>query len=275
VKIAPTLGAKRQVRTESFLERHPVFRLEQAARAFAHKDRRATLERLRYHVSTGRLKQVTRGVYARVPPGIEPREFHPDPFLVANALRPDAVFSHHSALELLGAAHSEWKLVTVLTTMRRGPLQFDGHSIAFLAPPAALVRSRRQSLGVRSLDRMGETLQATGPERTLLDGFRDPRHAGGAAELVESAAGFPVLELGLLESLLEAYSEKALYAATGWFLERYQRTFSVPDSFLHRLAQNRPISPQYLLRAQRGGRLARRWNLILPDALMNEEPDER
>jgi hypothetical protein len=268
------LAAKRQVGTESFLERHPVFRLEQAARAFGHQDRRATLERLRYHVSAGRLKQVTRGVYARVPLGVDPHSFRPDAYLVALALRPDGVFSHHSALELLGAAHSEWNVVTVLTTRRREPLQLDGQSIEFLAPPAALLRSHQPGLGVQGVDRMGETLRVTGHERTLLDGFRDPGHVGGPAELVESAAGFPVLDLGLLDQLLEAYAEKRLYAATGWFLERYQRTFSVPDDFACHLEEKRPRSPQYLLRGQRGGQLAKRWNLIVPEELMNIEPDE-
>lgn len=163
----------------------------------------------------------------------------------------------------------------MLTTRRRRPLLLDGQSIAFLAPPAALLRSGRQGLGVRSLDRLGETLRVTGHERTLLDGFRDPGHVGGPAELVESAAGFPVLDLDLLERLLEAFGEKRLYAATGWFLERYQRTFSVPDDFARRLEENRPGSPQYLLRGQRGGNLAKRWNLIVPQELMSTEPDER
>jgi hypothetical protein len=232
------------------------------------------VERLRYHVSTGRLKQVARGVYARVPTGADPGKFLPDAYLVARALRPDAVFSHHSALELLGAAHSEWNVVTLLTTRRRDALQLDGQSIEFLAPPAVLLRSGRQGLGVRGLDRLGETLRVTGHERTLLDGFRDPAHVGGPAELVESAAGFPLLDLDLLIRLLEAYGEKRLYAATGWFLERYQRTFSVPDDFARQLEEKRPRSPQYLLRGQRGGRLAKRWNLIVPEALLSAEPDE-
>lgn len=269
-----TLTTQRQVSTERFFERHPVFSLDQAARAFRHQSRRAALERLRYHVSTGRLKQVARGVYARVPAGMEPAKFHPDAFLVASTLRPAAVFSHHSALELLGVAHSEWNVVTVLTARRRPPLRLDGHTVKFLTPPVALVRSHRQGLGVRRLDRMGETLQVTGPERTLVDGFRDPRHVGGPAELVESAAGFPVLDLELLGHLLESYGEKGLYAATGWFLDRYRRTFSVPHEFIERLARHRPRSPQYLLRRQRGGTLARRWNLILPDALVSGEPDD-
>jgi predicted transcriptional regulator of viral defense system len=274
-KNTPTFDAGRQVKTEALFERHPVFRLEQAARAFGHQDHRTTLERLRYHVSTGRLKPVARGVYARVPPSLDAGKFQPDAFLVAAAVRPDGVFSHHSALELLGAAHSEWNVVTVVTTTRRKALRLDGQRIDFLTPPASLLRSRQQGLGVRTADRMGETLRVTGPERTLADGFRTPAHVGGVAELAESAAGFPVLDLELLRKLLEAYGEKGLYAAVGWFLERHRRTFSVPDEFLRRLERKRPRSPHYLLRAQRGGRLAGRWNLILPEALTATEPDER
>ncbi len=116
------------MKTEAFLERHPVFRLGRAARAFGHRNRRAMIERLRYHVSTGRLKRVAK--------------FRPDAFLVAAAVRADAVFSHHSALELLGASHSEWNAVTVLTRSRRKPLRVDGQSIEFLGAPAVLVRAR-------------------------------------------------------------------------------------------------------------------------------------
>jgi predicted transcriptional regulator of viral defense system len=264
------------VKTEAFLDRHPVFRLEQAARAFGHRNRRATLDRLRYHVSTGRLKAVTRGVYARVPPSVDPGRFRPDAFLVAAAVRGDGVFSHHSALELLGASHSEWNVITVLTRSRRKPLVVDSQRIEFVTVPAVLVRARHVGLGVRTLDRSGQTLRVTGPERTLLDGFREPERAGGAAELVESAVGLSVLDLRLLRRLLHAYAEKGLYAAVGWFLERHQRTFFVPDEFLRVLEKHRPRSPHYLLRGDRGGTLAGRWNLILPEALTTgREPDER
>ncbi len=33
------------------------------------------------------------------------------------------------------------------------------------------------------MDRSGQTLRVTGPERTLLGGFREPARAGGVAEL--------------------------------------------------------------------------------------------
>lgn len=275
-KIIPTFEAERQVKSEPFFDRNPVFSLGQAARAFGQRNRRTTIERLRYHVSTGRLKAVARGIYAVVPAGVEPGRFIPDAFLVAAAVRPDAVFSHHSAFELLGAAHSVWNVVTVVTGARRRPLDLERGRIHFLARPAPLVRANRLDLGVRTVDRSGQTLRVTGLERTLVDSFREPAHAGGVVELVESASGLAVLDLKLLWRVLSAYGEKGLFAGVGWLLERQQRDLFVPDTFLARLEKRRPRSPHYLLRGERGGRLVRRWNLILPEALVHVgEPDER
>lgn len=264
------------MKTEAFFDRHPVFSLEQASRAFGQKNRRATMERLRYHVSTGRLTAVARGIYASVPPGVAPNRFRPDAFLVAAAVRPDAVFSHHSAFELLGAAHSVWNVVTVQTESRRKSLRLGVGRIDFLAHPAVLARSGKTELGVRPVDRAGQTLRVTGPERTLVDSFRNPAQSGGVSELVDSATGLAVLDLELLWRVLAAYDEKGLFAAVGWFLERQQRALFVPDEFLRRLERHRPKSAHYFLRGERGGRLARRWNLILPDILVQPgEPDER
>jgi predicted transcriptional regulator of viral defense system len=262
--------------TSQFLQTHPVFTLAEANRVLRPAGgRKATLERLKYHQGRGRIKLVAREIYATTPPDLSLEQFQPDAFLVAAALRPDAIFSHHSALDLLGAAHSEWSLVTVLTRRRRPPLDLGGQQVRFLAPPPGLRRARRQGLGTREVGRGNRILRTTGPERTLLDGFRQPHLAGGVEELVESAAGFPVLDLELLHELLGLYGTKGLWAAAGWFLERYRRTFYVPDPFLADLQERIPRSPQYLVRAARGGTLVPRWNLIVPDSLARgAEPDE-
>ena len=119
-------------------------------------------------------------------------------------------------------------------------------------------------------------MRTTGPERTLVEGFRRPGLVGGLEELVLSASGFSTLDLDLLEKVLHKYAIANLWAAVGWFLERFQQAFYVPEIMLERLAQHRPRSPHYLERNRRGGVLAARWNLILPEALASlGEPDER
>ena len=101
------------------------------------------------------------------------------------------------------------------------------------------------------------------------------RSVGGLQELVESAAGFGVLDLALLRKLLETYGEKRLWAAAGWFLERHQQRFFVPHEYLASMAPHRPAAPRYLERGRRGGKLFSRWNLIVPPALASAaEPDE-
>jgi len=270
------MGANRKVKTADLLATHPVFSLDEAVKELAPSGGRArAIERLKYHRETGRLKLVAREIYAVVPPGLSPEEFRPDLFLVASAVRPEGVFAYHSALELLGAAHSMWRACTLYTTLRRRPLTVDGAKVRFLEHPKALRWAQDQQLGTRKVERRGRLLRTTGPERTLVEGFHRPSLVGGPEELVRSASGFSTLDLDLLERVLNRYRAKNLWSAIGWFLERHQQAFHVPADFLNRCAQYRPRSPQYLERGNRQGTLVPRWNLILPKSLLQlSEPNE-
>lgn len=252
--------------TTDFFATHPVFSLDEATRALSSKGgRTGTVERLKHHVRKGRLTLVTRGVYAVVPPGVAADQFVPDPILVAAAARPDAVFAYHAALGLLGAAHSVFSDTAVFTTARRSTVSFGALKVRFLAPPKPLSAPRLLLLGTRHVDHRGRLVRSTGPERTLVEGFRRPGLVGGAEELVVSASGFPTLDLTLLEEILARYKVATLWAAAGWFLERFRGAFYSSDTTLSRFERRRPISPHYLERGRRGGVLTDRWNLILPD----------
>jgi predicted transcriptional regulator of viral defense system len=251
--------------TRAFFARLSVFRSEEAAAAFGLSGRpRAAMKRLVYHAKQGALKPIGRGLWAAVPPGVDPAAFEPDRFSVAAAARPDAVVCLHGALELLGAAHSEWRVCTAYTAERRAAIEMPSYRVELLGHPEPLRRGGRERLGLRETRRLGRTVSFTGPERTLIEGLRRPERAGGLAELVESAAGFASLDFELLVAVLEAYGERALWGAAGWFLERFRESFLPPAALLARLEAERPRAPQYLVRSERGGRLAARWNLILP-----------
>ena len=271
------IAMKRKVSTADFFARHPVFSLDQAEEAMAPPGGRpAMVQRLKHHLSSGRLLHVARGLYAVVPAGFEASEFRPDPFLVAAAARPDAVFCHHSALELLGAAHSVWNECTAYTARPRRPISLADGTVSFLAEPQVMQSSAAGHVATRKVERRGQLLVTTGPERTLVEGFRWPDRSGGLEELVVSAGGFVTLNLELLEDVLERYAQARLWAATGWFLEQNQETFHVPEEFLARMADRVPRSPQYLERGARGGAMVSRWNLIVPEALQRlGGPDDR
>ena len=128
-------------------------------------------------------------------------------------------------------------------------------TVRFLDHPAPMRTESGGHLGTRKIERQGRLLRATGPERTLVEGFRRPGLAGGLEELVTSASGFAVLDLTLLDEILQKYSIANLWAATGWFLERFRETFHVPEEFLSHLERHRPSVPHYVERNRRGGGL--------------------
>ena len=266
------------MRTVDFFNTHSVFSLDEAAMALAPAGgRKGTVERLKYYLKAGKLKLVARGIYAVVPPGVPVNTYQPDPFLVAAAVRPDGVFAYHGALELLGAAHSVWMRYTLYVENRRRPLRLNNSTdIRFLEHPGPMRTAPCRNLGLRKIEYRGKLVQATGPERTLVEGFRRPAEVGGLQELINSAGGFVVLDLGLLQEILHCYNIANLWAAAGWFLERFRRSFHVTEGVIDQMAQRCPRAPQYLERSRREGVLAPRWNLLLPEELVNlREPDER
>ncbi len=272
------MSAKRQDRfeTDTYLARNPVFTLSQVSEAMG-RDRARAQSWAKYHLSTGRLRAVERGTYAAVPPGIDPKAFLPDRFLVGLALRPQGILAYHSALELLGAAHTTWHVAVVLSERRRRTVVLGSDRIEFHEHPSRLQVGGKQLLGVVSLPYRMVTVNVAGPERALVEGFRQPRLVGGLEELVESAGGFPSLDFEMLRMILSVFDQKALYSAVGWFLEQYRRVLYVPDELLLELERKRPASPYYLPRRLRGqgGLFAPRWNLVLPETVVRlAEPDE-
>lgn len=269
-KFITCMKEKRKVTLEAYLAENPVFRLEEYAEAQG-RPQNLTRNQIKYHIRRGRVKRVAASVYAAVPFGQDPKAYWPDPVLVAACLRPQGIFSHHTALELLGAGHSVWTVCTLFCADPPSPQPLGGQRIHFLSFPGVLERKRQTELGVRHVDRRGRRVTCTGPERTLVEGFRQPRWAGGLDELVESASGFPALDLDLLEQVLKVYDQGNLWAAVGWFLERYQERFFVPEAFLTRLERHRPTKPRYLVRSERGGTFVSRWNLVVPSQLLHWE----
>jgi hypothetical protein len=254
-----------------FVAQSPVFTLEELAAARGgSRQRSAARNQLKRYLATGRIKPVARELYASVPPGRDPERFVPDPFLVAAAARPDGVFAYHSALELQGAAHSVWHECTLHCDQRRTALRVGSSRILFLATPTAVVSRRAQTVATREFPRSTRQLVATGPERSLVEGLRQPHRVGGLDELIESVRGLPLLDFRLLERVLEIYGEKMLWAAAGWIAERHAETWSTPAEFLDQCRRHRPRQNQYIVRGLGGGRLLKAWRLIVPAHLVED-----
>ncbi|MDY7107962.1 MAG: hypothetical protein SYC29_04930 [Planctomycetota bacterium] len=272
----PIMAKKRQADTDAFFARHPVFTLDEAVRTLQSRGgRQGVKERLRHHVETGRLRSIARGIYAVVPTGQSAESFRPDPFLAAQAARPDATFSYHSALELLGAAHSTWSACTAFTGASRLSFRLNGATVRIVPHPTPLRKHDDVELGTQKVERRGRLLRTTGRERTLVEGFRRPNLVGGVSELVTSAGGFGTLDVDLLRKVLKRYGMRRLWAAAGWFLETHAQRFHVTEEELAAFDAHRPRAPQYLVRDSRGGPLVGRWNIVLPPGVTRGDPDGR
>ena len=250
---------------QQIFARHPILTLgawadDLGSSAFT----RVARERARYYRKTGRLLKLTRGIYAVVPPGTQPEMFVPDPYLVTAALRSDAILSHHAALDLLGVAHSLFTSFTYCTVDPRRTLRLSEMSWHALRHPAQLVRAKTTDFGVLTLDRQGVMIRATGPERTLVDGFADLRWVGGLEEHIESAAAMRDLDLDRLERYLDLLDQRLLYAAAGWFLEKFPEVAGKEETFFQKLEMHLPRQPLYLDRRRQAGRFEARWNLMVP-----------
>jgi predicted transcriptional regulator of viral defense system len=195
---------------------------------------------------------------------MKPESFIPDLYLVAAVLRSDAILSHHTALDLLGLAHSVFTRFTYYTAEPRRTLRLSEMSWHALRHPAPLARVKKNDFGILTLDRQGVMIKATGMERTLVDGFADLRWVGGLEEHVQSAAAMRDLDLDRLAQYLDLLDQRILYAAVGWFLEKYPEVAGKDETFLQKLENHVPRQPLYLNRRRPGGRFEARWNLMVP-----------
>jgi hypothetical protein len=109
-----------------------------------------------------------------------------------------------------------------------------------------------------------------------VDGLRELSLVGGLDELVESMDGFATLRPDALKEILRAYHNRRLWAGVGWYLQRRRESLFLDASILKDFQKHRPRTRVYLVPGQRGGVLARDWNLVVAEHLQGSgRGDER
>ena len=123
----------------AFLATHLVFTYEEFARAHGGAPNPHTLHNLlAYHIATGHILRIHRGIYATVPYAMDPARFIIDPYLIGSRLTEDAVIAYHAALQYHGRAYCVMHRYTYLTRHRARPFRFQGSDYVPVAVPAAL-----------------------------------------------------------------------------------------------------------------------------------------
>lgn len=261
-----------------FFARHPVFRFGEFREAHLSVGTRSpetTASVLKQHVAAGNLINVRRGLYARVPEVADAATFRVDPYLLASRLTEDAVIAYHSALQLLGKAHSQSQRLTYLSAHRAKPFSFQDTEFVAVLVPAALRKLPELGGGLREERRHGLAVQVTGYERTLVDVLDAPEHGGGWEEIWRSLEGIEFVDLDFVVDYALRLGSALTVARVGFFLEQHKSELLVEDRHLEALRACAPAQPRYFERRHRkGGKLLPRWNLIVPEQVLTRAWEE-
>lgn len=257
---------------DGFFRKHPVFTVEELAKHLSSDGEvggRAQEALLAYHQKAGRVLRIRRGLYAVIPPGADSDSYPVDPFLVAAKLTPDAVLSHHTALEFHGNAYSVHIRFTYSASRPPGPLIFRSHVFRGTKFPLALVRAGKAHFAVSTAERSGQALRVATLERTLVDVLDRPDLSGSWEEIWRSLESVEFFDLDKVVEYALLLGNATTGAKVGFFLEQHREPLMVEDRHLKGLYDMRPRQPHYLDRSRRkSGRLVSEWNLVVPRAVL-------
>jgi len=255
-----------------FFSSHPVFRHDEFAaflEALGGRSARTTDSILAYHVRTGRLLRVRRGLYATVPHGFDPGTFPVDPYLLASNRARDAVLAYHSALQFRGKAYSIHHRFPYLTGQVQQAFEFRGQTYVAVPFPKRLRDRKAELSGVETVAHAGGSVRVTNLERSLVDVLARPDLGGGWEEVWRSLELVEFFDLDQVVEYALTLGGATTVAKVGFFLEQHRESLMVEEHYLARLGRHAPRQARYLERSRREpGKLIARWNLIVPPAIL-------
>lgn len=258
------------MRSDTFFETHPVFTLQEfhAARAGKGAKLNTSKNLLAKYVASGRLMRVKRGVYAVVPRGVDPDKASVDPYLLASRLSPDAVVSYHAALQFFGKSYSIWNRYHYLTLSRRRPTGAQGYEFLPVLDPAPLRGREGRGGGITEVPHAGGWVRVTVLERAAVDVLYDPERAGGWEEIWRSLEMIEFFDLDVVVAHTIALGSALTAARVGFFLQQHMDALMVESDHIEILRRYAPREPRYLDARRTPGRLAKPWNLVVPQYLL-------
>jgi predicted transcriptional regulator of viral defense system len=258
--------------SSAFFSVTPVFRRDEFAAALGRQTGdRAVTDLLKYHLRTGNIRRIARGVFASAAaPTV-------DRFLAASRLRIGAAIAYRSALELHGLGHppTGTNEVQLIARGEPGLVETADFACRFVSPPS----HHSPTEGLTPMDRQRLPVSVTTLERTLVDLFDRYDLAGGAEELFRSLDAVvereEPLDIDALVDFARQLNNASAAAALGYWLDRERNRFGVKSAAVLDLRELAPRHPRYALGATPGrGLAATGWNVILPAAIVERYFDD-
>lgn len=251
-----------QMTTKQFAEQWPFFTWDQFRSSVGVKETTG-YSRLKDAVKKGYIVRLGKGVYvSRVGPWMSKA---PSPLLLPSFLAKDAVLCYHSALDVLGHAHSQFFTINYCSReKRRKGIFYGNYLIRQVNPRGAIVRKQKLNFGIVEKRIEGRTVRVTGRERTLVDCLDRLDLAGGAEEVFRSVGTYPFIKFDILLEYLLIQKKSSLYAKTGFLLDSYRDLFSFAQEQEKKILAGVTGSYAYLGPRRPGNRFISKWRLLVP-----------
>lgn len=251
---------------------HPVFTREEYARSRQSGSQRTVDSLLRKHAARRRIARVRRGLYVATLRGASAETV--DPFLLATKAAPDAVVSHHAALQFHGRTYSMWNQVTFLTMHATRAFRFGPIDYVPVRPPEQVARLRDMGGGVGRVQTAGGEVRVCSCERAMVDVLHSPALGGGWEEILRSLSLVEFFDLEAVIGYTLALESALTTARVGYFLSLHRERLFVEEADLARLVAHAPKQARYLDTSHAPGRLVHPWNLIVPEWVLDERWSE-
>ncbi len=260
-----------------FLAKNLVFTLEEFKGFLADrgtKGPRAAESLLSYYLKSGRVTRIKRCLYAAVPRDSDAKTFVPDPFALAAKMSPDAILVYHTALECHGRAYSVFSHFMYQTDKTFHIVSYRGWKFRPIKAPIALRHKNRTDFGILTVDRGGIDARITSLERTLVDVLDRPVYSGSWEEIWRSLESIEFFDLDRVVEYTKLLDAATTAARVGFFLEQHHDALMVEEKYLKAIEALCPRSVSYLDPRQKKGKLMKRWNLVVPEKVLNKSWEE-
>ena len=226
----------------------------------------------------GRVVAVRPDLFAVLREGRDPARFQPMPTLVATKMAPDAVVSHHAALDHWGISYSMWFDAVYSATDPAPPMVYGAMRYRGVRFPQRLIESGNQHFAVVNQTYADGTVRVTTMDRTLVDVLADPDYGGSWDEIYLSVARADQVDVEVVAAYCQLRDGgPALRAKVGFFLDQHRDLWGIASGDLGQFRPTRPerrAGPFHLDPAPvKWTRFVNGWNLVVPVEVVERKWD--
>jgi len=197
-----------------------------------------------------------------------------DPYLIASQVRENAVVAYHAALQFYGKTYTVWRRFHYLTRKSVRRFSFRGLEFVSAPIPSTLRSGPDEDGGVAKVRHAGGQVRVTTLERTLVDVLGAPDKGGGWEEIWRSLGMVEFFDLDAVIDYSLTLGSALTVARVGFFLEQHREALMVEDAHLEKLRVHAPAQPRYLDGTRQAGKFISRWNLVVPEYILNRGWEE-